>query len=229
MKKLMFGILTLFASLPVLAEEEGIEKGLEVWSLMGFFEVSLILLMLGLVLHIASLYYSRVMTGYKIRLSGENFGIVFVLIRDLSLFGAFGIGALLINPDIFADIKLALPFIPLGTLILGIALIVKLSKDVDKDWKSRKLFLTLLSTAAAIQYLGFIFVMEAAPADWVKSGHASGFWLYLRGLRSNLNPELSMWTFYICFPLLLIIFIKMVMVGFSKRNWEIKENLEIKK
>ncbi len=228
MKRVLFVFAFLLRSIPALAEEETLSKGLEVWSLMGFFEVGLILLLLGFVLHLASLYYSRTLNNFKIRLSGENFGIVFVLIRDLSLFASFGIGALLINPDIFGDIKLALPLVPLSTIVLGLALYIKLSKDIENDWGARKLFTWFLSFAALLQYFGFIFIMEAAPTDWVKSGQAGNFWLFLKSLRSNVNPVLSMWTFYICFPLLIIVFLLLLSAGVSKKNWEEKKRLEKK-
>ncbi len=226
MKKILPLLFTfsLFAS-----EGSPIAKGLEVWSLMSFFELSLILLLLGFILHLASLYYARTLSSFSIRLSGENFGIIFVFVRDLALFGAFGIGALLINPDIFADIKLALPFIPLGTVILGLALVVKLAKDIENDWSARKLFTWLLATAAGLQYFGFIFIMEAAPKDWVTAGKAGTFWLFLRNLRSNLNPSLSMWTFYICFPLLVVVIIMLLTVGLSRKNWEEKKEIEKRK
>ncbi len=220
MKKAIFSFFMILGGIPLFAEEEGVSKGLEVWTLMGFFKLGLILLLLGFILHIASLYYSRTLNSFKIRLSGENFGIVFVLVRDLSLFAAFGIGALLINPDIFGDVKLALPFVPLGTVLLGFALYIKLSKDIEADWSARKLFIWLLTAAAFLQYFGFIFIMESAPESWVETGKAGNFWLFLRSMRSNINPSLSMWTFYICFPLVVVIFIMLLSVGLSKSKWE---------
>lgn len=223
-------ILPLLIFTPLLASEGSpIAKGLEVWSLISFFELSLILLLLGLILHLAALYYARTLSSFRIRLSGENFGIVFVLVRDISLFAAFGIGALLINPDIFGDIKLALPFVPLGTIILGFALVVKLAMDIENNWNARKLFTWLLAIAAGLQYFGFVFVMEAAPQEWVTAGKAGTFWLALRNLRSNLNPSLSMWTFYTCFPLLVVVIIMLLAVGLSRKKWEEKGEIERKR
>ncbi len=224
-------ILLILLTVPVLASPSGepVSKALEVWSIMSFFELSLLLLFLGLVFHFASLYYARTLSSFMIRLSGENWGIIFVLVRDISLFAAFGIGALLINPDTFGDVKLALPFVPLGTIILGIALVIKLSRGLETDWAARKLFTWLLAIAAFLQYFGFIFIMEAAPAEWVSSGKAGTFWLTLRSFRSNLNPSLSMWTFYLCFPLLIIVLIFMLLIGLSKRKWEEKVEIEKRK
>ncbi len=199
----------------LMAAEEGVEKSLEVWSLMSFFQLSLLLLLVGVVLHGAGLYYRNTLKNFKIRLSGENFGIIFVLVRDLSLFAAFAIGAMLINPDIFGDIKLAVPFVPLGTVFLGFALVVKLFRDVEREPKAKRLFFYLLVISAFLQYFGFVFIMEAAPEEWVSAGKAGSLWLFLRGFRSNLNPSLSMWTFYITFPLILVIFLIILVKGIS--------------
>jgi len=192
---------------------DGVEKSLEVWSLMGFFEISLLLLLLGFILHAASPYYRRATSEFKLKISSENFGIIFLWIRDLALFASFGIGAMLINPDIFADIKLALPFVPLGVVLLGFALVVKVHRNLEGDRRDRKLFMWLLSLSALLQYFGFVFVMEAAPSEWVSSGKAGRFWAFLRGLRSNLNPDLSMWTFYLVFPLLAVVFLLLILGG----------------
>ncbi len=205
MKKKMFLLIFILSSINVFAEEETISKSLEIWSLMSFFELSLVLLFLGFLMHIGKLYYERMLNSFKLKLSGENFGIVYLLVRDLSLFGAFGIGVLLLNPDIFSDIKLALPFVPLGTIFLGLALYTKLRFNVEDSGNKRNLFLGLLTTSTILNYFGFIFVMESAPEEWVSIGKAGNFWLFLRSLRSNLNPDLSMWTFYICFPILIFV------------------------
>ncbi len=218
MKRIGFLTSALLLLAPVFAGEEGVEKALEVWSLMSFFELSLLLLLLGLVLHMATSYYSRTSSEFKLKLSSENFGIIFFLVRDLALFASFGIGVMLVNPDIFGDIKLALPFVPLGIVLLGFALVVKVHRDVERDWRAKKLFMWLLVASAFLQYFGFIFVMEAAPQSWVSAGEAGKFWLFLRSLRSNLNPQLSMWTFYLTFPLLIIVFILLISGGLRKGN-----------
>ncbi len=217
MRRISFlGILGL-SSLNLLAEET-VSKSLEIWSLMSFFELSLILLFIGFLMHVGKLYYERMLNNFKIKLSGENFGIVYILVRDLSLFASFGIGVLLLNPDIFSDIKLALPFIPLGTIFLGLALYLKLRFNVETGEK-RNLFLGLLTISIVFNYFGFVFVMESAPEEWINTGKAGNFWLFLRNLRSNLNPDLSMWTFYICFPILIFV-IGLILYGGMKSRRE---------
>ncbi len=202
--------------LPVLAlaSEGSVGKDLEVWSLMSFVELALLLLILGYVMHLARAYFRRTMDQFRIRLSGENWAIIFILVRDVALFLAFAIGLLYINPDIMSDIKLAVPFMPLGTLFLGIALLIKLGWDIEGSKSAYRWFSIFLTIAVALQYFGFTFVMEAAPEEWFEK--VSPVWKSLRAMRSNLNPELSMWTFYTVFPLIVILLAAMIYMALKK-------------
>lgn len=186
-------------------------KDLELWTLITLVDFSLVLLVLGFVLHLAQAYYDRTLTDFRLRLSGENWGLVFLAVRDGSLFLAFALGLLFINPDIMADIKLAVPFMPLGTVLLGWALIVKLAADIRGSNKTAALFLGLLSAAVLVQFFGYTFVMEAAPEEW-QAGQTV-FWSALRGMRSNVNPSLALATFYVCFPLLLLTLLALIAMG----------------
>ncbi len=174
-----------------------ITKSLEIWSIITIYDLSLLLLMVGGILHFAENYYTQSLSNFKIRVSQENWSILFFLFRDFSLFLSYVLSLLLINPDMFADVKFPLPFFPLGVIFLGIALIFKLRNEPKK-----KLFNFFLGLSLVVQYLGFVFVMEAAPEEWTNS---SAFWSFMSNLRSVNNPQLSMLTFYAAFPILLII------------------------
>lgn len=180
-------------------------KDLEIWTLLTANDLALILLVIGFALHCGQAYYQRLVRQFKLRLSGEHWAVLFLAIRDGSLFLAFAIGILMINPDIMADIKLAVPFIPLGTVALGWALVVHLGWDTDQATRARTLFLGLLALAVCLYLFGYTFVMEAAPTEWLAEGHGR-FWHLMRSMRSNENPNLSFATFYVCFPLLVTCF-----------------------
>ena len=203
-----------------------VTKSLELWTIVTLYDIALILMLLAIILHFAQGYFSESLGKFKFRVSKENWSILFFLIRDFSLFASFGISVILINPDMFADVKLPMPFFPLATVLLGIALIFKLRGRLYKDSSHERLFVVFLIAAAVVQYLGFVLVMESAPVEWISGGYASGFWLSLTNLRSNLNPALSMWSFLISFPLLLIIFFIMIAAGVKSRK-EIDEAEEI--
>jgi hypothetical protein len=195
--------------------KQAISKSLELWTITSMFDLSLVLLFIGLILHFAGGYYRESLKNYKIRVSKENWSILFFLIRDFSLFASFGISILLINPDMFDDVKMPLPFFPIGVIFLGIALIYKIKGGLTENPKALKMFNLFLILAAVVQYIGFVFVMETVPVDWVKEGIAGNFWLKLNILKSNLNPELSKWTFYLTFPILVVILVMLIKVGVS--------------
>jgi len=182
-----------------LASFPPIAKSLELWSLMSFFQLALMLLVIGFLLHLADAYYRRTFASFRLKLSGENWGIVFLMFRDGSLFVSFVAGLLLLNLDIMADIKLAVPFVPFATVLTGAALVVKLTRDISAPGRARTAFLWLLGGATALALLGYVFVMEAAPDEWTNAP----FWQLMRSMRSNENPALATWSFAIAFPLLL--------------------------
>ena len=196
--------------------KEAISKSFETWTIMNAYIIALILLFTGSMLQFATGFYERSLDNFKIKLSGENWAVLFFVIRDFSLFGSFVIGILLINPDMFADVKLPLPFFPAGVIFLGIALIIKLKYNLKTNTSRYRIFNLFLVLAAFVQYFGFVLVAEAASEDWIVSGTAGELWIFLQGLRPNLNPSLSMWTFYICFPILIFILAMMTGARFHK-------------
>jgi hypothetical protein len=197
---------------------KAISKSLELWTIITLYDIALILLLLGVILHFAQGFFNESQGKFYFRVSRENWSILFFLIRDFSLFAAFGISLLLINPDMFADVKLPMPFFPLATVLLGVALIFKLKGKMSGNLMQERLFNVFLISAIVVQYTGFVLVMEAAPTDWVHGGYASDFWLALRSLRSNVNPALSMWSFLLSFPALIVIFIVILKEGIRKQK-----------
>ncbi len=119
------------------------------------------------------------------------------------------VGYLVLNPDIMADIKMAIPFYPITTILCGVALVLRLFQgghEVGSKNYFRSLYLML--AANIINIIGFTFVAEAPSGEYL-AGHPSAFWDYVKNhLRSNADPcglELAQATFYICFPILLAV------------------------
>ncbi len=195
--------------------EESISKNLELWTIMTLYNVSLLLLLTGLLLHLAGDYRKDLLRSFRINMTKEGLSAVFFIVRDFSLFISFGISLLLINPDMFADVKFPMPFFPLGVIFLGIALIFKMNGKSSEAGLSHKLFFVFLIFSVVVQYFGFVFVAEAAPVGWVEKGYAGDFWLALRNLRSNENPGLSMISFSVSFPFLIVILIVLFLKIFS--------------
>jgi hypothetical protein len=56
---------------------------------------------------------------------------LYVLLRDGTLFVAVLLGFWTLNLDLMADIKIGLPFVPLGTVALAAALLLKVLHNTE--------------------------------------------------------------------------------------------------
>jgi len=190
-------------------------KDLELWTLTTLADLMVMFLILGFVLHLAETYYNSTLRSFRVRMSGEHWGMIFLIVRDGALILSFLFGLILINPDIMGDIKLAVPFLPLGTVILGAALLVKMGWNISSSRKANALFTGLLFLAVLLEYFGFTFVMEAAPSEWLNQ--VAPFWGHFRSMRSNVNPHLAMVTFWVVFPMIVALFLGMLGVWVFKK------------
>jgi hypothetical protein len=179
-----------------------IEKALEVWILQNLLNFSIMLGIFALGIAIIQKYYKSIEKKLTLRVSIEiDILLVFVVVT----------GYLVLNPDIMADIKIALPFVPIATILFAIALVLRLfhgGHNIKNPNFIRSLW--FMFAANIINVIGFTFIMEAPSSAYLEN-HPSSFWTFLKTqLRSNTNPdglELSQLTFYICFPILILVFI----------------------
>ncbi len=188
-----------------------ISKALEVWTLQTLLNVSILIGLLAMGFAIVQPYYQSLKKYLTLRVSIEIWNIFSVLIVDLFLVIVVAVGFIILNPDIMADIKVAVPFIPIATILFAIALVLRLFYDGHKP--GGKKFMTSLwfiFSANLINIAGFSLVMEAPGGEYL-SIHPSAFWTFIKThLRSNAAPhglELAQITFYICFPVLMAVFI----------------------
>jgi hypothetical protein len=154
-------------------------------------------------------YYQAVEKHLTLRVSIELWRVSSVVVVDVLLAFAVVIGYLVLNPDIMSDIKVAVPFCPVATILFAVALILRLfhgGHEVGSKNYFRSLYLMLAGSLVAM--LGFTLVMEAAGHEYL-ARHDSPFWLYIKThLRSNADPygiDLSHNTFLVCFPALLAV------------------------
>jgi hypothetical protein len=191
--------------------EETIAKALEVWSLQVLLDISILLGILAAGLALVQDYYKSLEKHLTLRVSIEIWRVFTVLVVDVLLAVVVLIGYLVLNPDIMADIKMAVPFCPVATILFAGALCLRLfhgGHDPASPSHARALY--LMFAANLINIVGFTFVMEAASGEYL-AHHPSGAWDYIKThFRSNADPyglELSQITFYVCFPLLLAVFV----------------------
>jgi len=128
--------------------------------------------------------------------------------RDILLTTVVIIGFAVMNPDIMADIKMAVPFVPVATVLFAIALFLRLFRGGHRiGTRSFNSALWILFGANMINVIGFSLVMEAPSSEYLDI-HPSAFWTFVKtNLRSNSNLELTQITFAICFPILMAVFL----------------------
>lgn len=189
--------------------EHAIAKGLEVWMLQNLLNASILMGIMASGLLLAQGYYRELNRHLNLRVSRELWNLFTVILADVLLVGVFLVGYVVLNPDIMADIKMAVPFYPIATLLFTAALILRLFKGGHEVGSPNFNGALRLSLAAnLINVLGFTFVAEAASDEYL-AHHVSPFWTYLKThFRSNADPiglEVSQVTFFVCFPILLLL------------------------
>jgi len=188
-----------------------IAKGLEVWTLQTLLNVSIMIGLLALGFAMVQQYYESLKQFLTLRVSIEVWNVFTTLLADIFLVIVVMVGFLVLNPDIMADIKIAVPFVPVATVLFAIALVLRLFRGGHRAGsKSFVTALWLMFAANLINIIGFSLVMEAPSGEYLAI-HPSPFWTFVKThLRSNAVPhglELAQITFYICFPILMAIFI----------------------
>jgi hypothetical protein len=191
--------------------EHDIAKALEVWTLQNLVDLSILMGILALGMTLVQGYYRALEKQLTLRVSIEIWRVATVVFADLVLVLIVLVGLLVLNPDIMADIKIALPFYPVATVLSAVALVLRLFHGGHEAGSKNFLrALYLMFAAAVINILGFTFVAEAASGEYLEH-HPSPFWEYLKThLRSNADPlglELAQATFYICFPILMAVLV----------------------
>jgi hypothetical protein len=196
--------------------EHDVMKALEVWTLQNLLNISIMFGILASGLALVQGYYRSLEKQLTLRVSIELWRVLTVVIVDILLVVVVLVGYLVLNPDIMADIKMAVPFCPVATILFAIALFLRLfhgGHDVASPNFTRALGLTFL--ANLINIVGFTFVMEAASGEYLHLQEPSSrervCWEYIKThFRSNADPiglEVAQITFYVCFPILMLVLI----------------------
>jgi len=191
--------------------EHDIMKALEIWTLQNLFNISIMLGILAAGLALVQGYYRSLQQRLSLRVSVEIWQVLTILVVDILLAIVILVGYLVLNPDIMADIKIAIPFCPIATILFAIALGLRLfhgGHEVASKNFLRSLY--FMFVANILNIIGFTCIMEAPSGEYLEL-HPSVFWSYLKTqLRSNAIPsglELSQSTFYICFPILMAVLV----------------------
>jgi hypothetical protein len=189
--------------------EHDIAKALEVWTLQNLLDISIMLGFLACGLALVQDYCRAVEKHLSLRVSIELWRLATVLLVDVLLALVVIVGYVVLNPDIMADIKMAIPFCPMATIMFAAALCLRLFHDGHNPASKNHLrALYWMLAASVFNLIGFTYIMEAPSGEYLEH-HPSEFWTFIKThLRSNADPhglELSQLTFNICFPILLIV------------------------
>ncbi len=188
-----------------------VAKALEIWTLQNLLNLSILLGILALGLAMAGKYLQALEGRLTLRVSIEIWHLFSVFVVDVFLAVVVLVGFAVLNPDIMADIKVAVPFVPAAVVLFALALYLRLFKGGHQVSSGTfKGALWAMFSANLLNILGFSLVMEA-PGEEYLALHPSPFWTFVKThLRSNASPhglELAQLSFYACFPLLVLLFL----------------------
>jgi len=189
--------------------EHEIAKALEIWILQNMLDGSIMLGFFALGIAMVEQYHRRIESLLTLRVSTEIWRAATVVTVDLLLAVMVVAGLFLVNPDIMADVKMAVPFYPLAVVLVAAALVLRLlhggTEPGSRPWRRA---LWLLFWADLVNLAGFAFVMEAPGHEFLDL-HPNAVWSWITAhLRSNAVPagiELAQWCFWIFFPFLVAI------------------------
>ncbi len=198
-----------------------IAKALEVWTLQNLFNISIMLGILATGLAMVQGYYQALERRLSLRVSIEVWRVSVIVAVDILLAIVVLVGYLVLNPDIMADIKMAVPFCPVAAIFFAVALVLRLFHGGhDTASKNFRRSLYWMLAGDVLNIIGFSFIMEAASGEYLaRHPRASLFnlpfecctWTFMKThLRSNADPhglDLSQITFNICFPILMAVLV----------------------
>ncbi len=188
-----------------------ISKALEVWTLQTLLDISIVTGLVAFGLTLVQPYFASLRRRLTLRVSLEWWDVFSVLLVDVFLAFTVTVGFIILNPDIMADIKVAVPFVPLATVLFALALLLRLLHGGHTPGKPAFLrAVWLMFVANLVNIVGFSLIMEAPSGEYLEL-HPSSFWTFIKShLRSNASPhglELNQISFYIFFPILLVMFV----------------------
>jgi hypothetical protein len=168
-------------------------KALEIWTAQTICGLGILLSVLSCLLHLGRTYFERIVSRITLRVAADLWWLAYIFLRDASLLFAMLLGVWGLNLDLMADIKIALPFVPLGTVAMATALAIKVFTASEERGHQLRVVNGWVSAGAALNLLGYVFVMEAPGEEYEAVRHP--FWNLMRSMRSNANAELSVITF----------------------------------
>lgn len=165
-----------------------------------------LLVILALSIQIARVYFLRILRKFTLRLAADIWWLLFIILRDASIFLTVFLGITLFWPGTYQDFAIAVPFQPLAINFFAFALLIMLIKDTDEEPKYNTLMTVFILIGTILYIFGTVFVTESAVSLAVLpptvSLSTNNFWGFINYYFNSMNnPTLSIYTFYFCFAL----------------------------
>jgi hypothetical protein len=199
-------------------------KALEIWTAQTLLNLGILFSIISALLHIGRPYFERILSRMTLRVAADMWWLIYIILRDGLLFFSVLFIFLNVNLDLMADIKVGLPFIPFGMVVLVIALIIKVFRNTEDFNRLARNNNYIIAAGAFLNFLGYLLVMEAPGDEYAVAKEP--FWIFMKSLRSNLNPWLSTVVFYITFGLLIITFVIALYYFTQQFKTKEKENVQ---
>ena len=168
-----------------------------------------ILTVLAISMQIARGYFLRILRKFTLRLAADIWWLLFVLLRDASIFAVVFLGFSLFWPGTYQDYPVAVPWQLLAIDFFAFALVLLLVKDTDEEPKYNQLLTVFVLIGTFMYLIGTVFVTESALAlatlPPTVSASPSNVWGFFNMyFNSQTNPTVAIYSFYVTFALLLI-------------------------
>ncbi len=168
-----------------------------------------LLTILAISIQVARGYFLRVLKKFTLRVAADIWWLIYVLLRDASIFLVVFLGFMLFYPGIYQDFPIAVPFMPLAVDFFAIALVIMLIKDTDEDIKYNNILTILVGIGTFLYIFGTIFITESATQLAILpptvSNSVGNIWGFMNTYFNSVNnPALSIYSFYVCFGILVI-------------------------
>lgn len=195
------------------------------------------LTVLALSVQIARKYFIRILRKFTLRLAADIWWLLYVLLRDASIFLVVFLGVMLLWPGIYQDFPIAVPFAPLAIDLFAIALVLMLVVDTEDNAFYNSIVSILVIIGSLLYLTGVILVTESAvqlaKLPPTVSASTSNIWGFsYQYFNSVNNPALSIYSFYVSIIILgicgLVAIIYSFEGGIFNRRIEPKANPVVK-
>jgi hypothetical protein len=165
------------------------------------------LTILALSIQIARGYFLRILRKFTLRLAADIWWLLYIILRDASIFIIVFLGFMFFWPGIYQDFPIAMPFAPLSIDFFAMALVLMLVVDTDEKPFYNSIMTILVIIGTLLYTIGIVLVTESPLALSILpptvSTNTSNIWGFANTYFNSMNnPTLSIYTFYVAFVIL---------------------------